>query len=1091
MMRWIKGSLTIAAIVAAGLIVVAAQTPIKNTLLIGKTIEQEVSAGQKNTYEIKLEGGQFAYLVVDQKSTDVASSVNGPAGHLASIDNLNITRGPELILFVAPATGVHRIEVTAKESGRYGLLLQEARPAGAADLPRIEAENTFLEAEKLMKNGDYGAALGKYDAALKLIPQGSDRFRAASINYALGRAANALGDKGKAAEYFRTARQLFQAGGSWDEVFRDMTALYLIMGGKQKTLDYLADAIPLVRALKNERLEAILLTGLTKICDDMNLADKSLEYLDQALSLYRITGKRGAEVFNLTEIADADLSLENKNKALGYMNQAIMLSQGANDKALEVTLLLGIGYIYSSLDQYDKSLATYRQAIPLWRSLGDKNGEGYTLNFIASTYLYLGDPVTARDNFENARILFRETGDRRAEAYSDTNLGVIENRAGNQQKAREFFQNALAIFRETGERHGEALVLSYLAEISWYAGDSRSALDSYQKSNLIYRQINFREGEASTLSNMGFIYEQMGDIAKASESHTKSLATFRLLGERAGEAMSLYGVARAAYRRGEMESSLSNIEAAIALIESIRTTIDNTELRASYLANYQYFYQFYIDLLMGLDQKQPGKGFDARAVKVSEQAKARSMLDLLTESRADIRRGVNPDLLNRERALQKQMGAKDRERARAATPEQIEKIEKELRALAAAYKELQGEIRVKNPRYAALTQPAPAGLAEIQKMLDPDTLLLEYSLGQENSYLWVISRDSLKSYRLPKAADIETKARAFYESLRRPEIDPKNANLASELGRILVGPATAELGSKRLVVVADGALAYVPFAALAVKTDNSPLIMEHEVVYLPSASTLAALRDDARDRRSPSKAIAVIADPVFDATDTRVNKTSSTGSPSTANAQLTRAAAEAGLLKVLPRLPGTRNEATTILSLVPESQRKRAIDFEASKITVTGEDLADYRLVHFATHGLLNSRHPELSGIVLSLVDEKGAAQDGFLRLNEIYNLRLQADLVTLSACQTALGKEIKGEGLIGLTRGFMYAGAPRVVASIWSVDDLATGELMKNFYQGMLGDKKLSPAAALRQAQISLINTKRFNNPYYWAAFELQGDWR
>jgi CHAT domain-containing protein len=167
-----------------------------------------------------------------------------------------------------------------------------------------------------------------------------------------------------------------------------------------------------------------------------------------------------------------------------------------------------------------------------------------------------------------------------------------------------------------------------------------------------------------------------------------------------------------------------------------------------------------------------------------------------------------------------------------------------------------------------------------------------------------------------------------------------------------------------------------------------------------------------------------------------------------------------------------------------------AVDFEASKATATGGSLNQYRIVHFATHGLINSRHPELSGIVLSLVDEQGMPQDGFLRLHDVYNLKLSADLVVLSACRTALGKDVKGEGLIGLTRGFMYAGAPRVVASLWDVKDEATAELMKRFYEGMLR-RRMTPAAALRTAQLSMAKEKRWEAPYYWAGFVLQGEWR
>jgi CHAT domain-containing protein len=195
-------------------------------------------------------------------------------------------------------------------------------------------------------------------------------------------------------------------------------------------------------------------------------------------------------------------------------------------------------------------------------------------------------------------------------------------------------------------------------------------------------------------------------------------------------------------------------------------------------------------------------------------------------------------------------------------------------------------------------------------------------------------------------------------------------------------------------------------------------------------------------------------------------------------------------LKDLIRLRFSRLEADEITRLAPDNERLEALDFAASRATATSDDLRQYRIVHFATHGLINNLHPELSGIVLSLIDDQGRPQNGFLRLYDIYNLRLGADLVTLSACQTALGKKYEGEGLVGLTRGFMYAGAPRVVASLWRIDDRATAELMKRFYQGMLRER-LRPAAALKAAQVSMWKDKRWQAPHYWAAFTFQGEWK
>jgi CHAT domain-containing protein len=277
-----------------------------------------------------------------------------------------------------------------------------------------------------------------------------------------------------------------------------------------------------------------------------------------------------------------------------------------------------------------------------------------------------------------------------------------------------------------------------------------------------------------------------------------------------------------------------------------------------------------------------------------------------------------------------------------------------------------------------------------------------------------------------------------------------------------------------------------------------PLLADHEIVFAPSASVLLTQRRELGENAPGPTTVAVLADPVFDAADPRVKgrrpgaakhgptdpRQTSPGPPT----GLTRALSSLGR-QGFSRLPFSRREANAIATLVPGALLK-ATDFDAARTLVVDGGLGDRRLVHFATHGLLDSEHPDLSGLVLSLVDEKGAPRDGFLRMHEIYNLRLPADLVVLSACQTALGREMRGEGLIGLTRGFMYAGARRVVASLWQVDDESTAELMKLFYRAML-KQGLRPADALRTAQLELSRDRRWAAPFYWAGFVLQGEWR
>src|SRR5262249_32402361 len=274
-----------------------------------------------------------------------------------------------------------------------------------------------------------------------------------------------------------------------------------------------------------------------------------------------------------------------------------------------------------------------------------------------------------------------------------------------------------------------------------------------------------------------------------------------------------------------------------------------------------------------------------------------------------------------------------------------------------------------------------------------------------------------------------------------------------------------------------------------------PLIVDHEIANLPSASVLATMRSQFGSRQPAPKSIAILADPVFSQHDRRI--TSNTNAAARLPAEqdfdrVTRSARKLGVLRGgddWTRLPLSRQEAEQILAFSSKSEAKLALDFDANLSTATAPELSQYRILHFATHGLFNDETPELSGLVLSLVDEKGEPRNGFLSLPEIFNLNLAADLVVLSACQTGLGKDVRGEGLVGLTRGFMYAGAARIVASLWAVRDKDAMELMVRFYTAILKEN-LRPAAALREAQVSMWREGRWS-PRRWAGFVFQGEWR
>ncbi|WP_414515050.1 CHAT domain-containing protein, partial [Nostoc sp. PCC 9305] len=714
-----------------------------------------------------------------------------------------------------------------------------------------------------------------------------------------------------------------------------------------------------------------------------------------------------------------------------------------------------------------EALKYYNQALPILRAVGDKEGEAVTLNNLGGVYPSLGEKQEALKYYNQALPILRAVGDRRVEATTLNNIGLVYSDLGEKQEALKYYNQALPILRAVGDK----------------------------------------EGEAVTLNNLGGVYPSLGEKQEALKYYNQALPILRAVGDRGKEATTLFNVANLERDRGNLQQAQTHIQAAIKIIEDLRTKIDSQELRTSYFATVQDYYQFYIDLLMQLHKKDPSKGYNALALHISERSRARGLLELLTEANAKIRKGVDPQLLAEEQNLQQQLDARDKLRQellnKTAPTTPIQNLEKEIADLLNQYEELQTKIRTSSPKYAALKYPNPLKLTQIQQQLDSDTLLLQYSLGKEHSYLWVVTPNSLDTYELPGQEKIENATNDFRQSLLDRAFD-QNLKAAKQLSQIIFAPIANKLGKKRLVIVADGALENIPFAALTDLTSQEsyqPLLVNHEIVNLPSASTIAILRQETKGRKAAPKALAVLANPVFSADDCRVthkdnclvtgklNDDASTPEFDEQRSALARAAKNLNRDGWAP-LDGTRLEAEAILKLVSPKDSLQALDFDANYNWVTNPQLSQYRIIHFATHGFADNINPELSGIVLSLVDKQGKPIRGYLRLNDIFNLDLPADLVVLSACNTGRGKQVQGEGLVGLTRGLMYAGSQRVVVSLWSVNDEGTKELMSEFYRQMLQQGK-SPTAALRAAQLYLWQQKEWKDPYFWAAFTVQGEWQ
>lgn len=977
--------------------------------------------------------------------------------------------------------GALHLAAEAKSPGSYSLRLKQLGQPGAGERC-VDIEAVLVRA-LTPPDGARVAALAKLSAAASRDREGNREGREAAIRLYLEAAPLLSDDPESAAFAWHRAGQLQSETGNQAKAI-ELLEKSLASGRQGSAAVRTWYALGVAEARAGDRNRAL------------SAHQKQLE----------LAGDRDGQANAWNYIAYTYSALGEQQKALEAFQQVAAIRRTLGDRSAEANALSNVALAYAVMADGQKALDTYQQALNIRQAIGDKSGEAYTLSVLGNQFRDLGAEQTALEYYQRSIAVGRAAGDRSMEADTELGIGDVYFFLGEIQKSLDAYERAAALKRAAKDPMGEALALIGIANVysdlanrqkpseSMGLPGKKKGLGYYEQSLALGRKAGDFSVQVFALIGAGIAYSATGEKNKAADYLNQGLFLFTMARYKPGEGWAKYELARVERDRGNLDKALTLVTNARDIIESVRSKVISPELRASFFAAVHDCFGLEVDILMSLHR-------EAEALTASERARARVLLETLGESHAGIREGVDPALLERERTLQTQLNAKEMARMQLMganqTAEAARRMEKEVRDLTAAYEEVNTAIRKSSPRFAAFKFPQPLTPAEIQsKVLDDETLLLEYSLGESRSFLWVASTSEVKSFLLPKRTELETLALRFRELVMDPAA-ASTGETGKKLSSALLGEAGPLLTGKRLLIVADGALQYLPFAALPDPASTAePLIAGHEIVNLPSASTLAVLRRESQDRPRPTKTLAVLADPVFSVEDSRLSRLAGSGSkkedaiPADLSRPLDRSLNDLGLK--LPRLPGTRREAASIAALVPEPMRKQALDFEASRATLLDPGIEQYRILHVATHGLLNTTHAELSGVVLSMVDQKGKPQDGFLRLHEIYNLKLSADLVVLSACQTGLGKDIRGEGLVGLTRGFMYAGTPRVVASLWKVDDRATAELMKRFYAAMLGGgDAMRPAAALRAAQTAMARQKGFASPYYWAAFALQGEWR
>ena len=1086
-----------------------------------KAIEQTLAAGEAHSYSMTLAAGMYGSVELSQKEVNLTLTIFAADGQkLRTADLANVGFSEEISLFAQDATTYHiEVKAAAKSSrtGTYTLKLTRIRTATAEDRARVQGQTLAEEGMQFLIKQTATSkteALDKFQKSISVWRAAKDPDHEAQAYYYVAYTLNHLGQYADAAEAAKKGRPLAQAAGN-----RSMEA-YLLdelgssfnnRGERKQALDIFLEALKL-RSDADPIGRTMTLSNIGVAYWGIGDRRKALSYMEQIAPVLHETGDLLKESTTLGNMCVLHSDLGEYKQALELCTQALQMKREIPDITGQATTLSNMGNIYGDQGDYQKALDLYRQALAIHNSMKEESGAAIVINNIGWAYGQMGEYEKAIEYYMQTIEPFRKRGNITGQAKAFNNIGVNYGKLNDFSKALEFHLQSLALRSVENDRDGRATSLNNIANCYAHLGDKPKALEYYTQAIALHRSVQNDRQLANTLQNVGVFHRDEGQIPKALEYLNEARTLSANVGDRDTEASVLSEIAKIELARGDLLSARKLIEQAIAQSESVRINLKSQSFRASYLASVRKYYEFEIEVLMRLHQQRPNEGFDAAAIEVSEKSRARSLLELLREARAQIQQGVDPSLIERESHLRRLIAeAAERQTrllSRKYTEEQALAASKEINALTTEYDQVQARIRQSSPQYASLVEPAPLSVAEIQKrVLDQNSLLLEYALGEQKSFVWVVAHDSVKSFELPGRAVVEQGAKRFYQLLtergvampsetlaqrkqRLDHVDTDYPQAAASLSRMLLAPVAAELGQKRLLIVAEGVLQYVPFAALPLSGDaERPLIVDHEIVSLPSASVLAMLREEFGNRKPASKSVAVIADPVFTANDPRLATAVKTAVKESPFVDAQRSAAESGV-NDLSRLRFSRQEADEIARLAGDTRNLKAVDFAANRSTATDARLGDYRIVHFATHGLINNQHPDLSGVVLSLVDEQGRPQNGFLRLYDIYNLKLNADLVVLSACQTALGKEIKGEGLVGLTRGFMYAGAPRVVATLWRIDDRATADMMRRFYESMLKDG-LRPAAALRAAQLSMLRDRRWRSPHFWAPFTIQGEWR
>ncbi len=954
----------------------------------------------------------------------------------------------------------------------------------------LEASENWLLAEKPAKAasclheasrlhvilGENESSLNLLNSALKISVSNDLSIEKSRSESLLSIVYQKVGNKTKSKEFLDHAlKDSFSTGDTQSIAMANFSAaeFYYTQNEFKRSIDYYQKSFDLWNQLGNSQRQAESLVYCAYVHMVLGEPIEGLDKAKQAESIFtEIKDIRGLK---LSEIAIGHLlsAMDSKQSALNYYQKANKGFPDDLDLSERAALFNGLGLIYEDYGEYDLSLSYREKALAL---------------------------------FQRERYLYGQL----ASMHSLIKLNYLQR---DIVKAEFYTNEAKRLAARLKDNYFLAVVYKEIGDHFFNTSSDQLALEYYKKSLQNSRSTGYKSNIALVLARLGTIYLKRGHLILARKNLQESLEISRKIINRFSEAQTLFGLARLDFIENKSDKALEEISESIEITESLSSNVLNSKLKQTYFSNVFERYELYIALLMDAHQKQPDAGYAFQALLAAERSRSRTTLETLALANANFASDADPDLIRREREIRGLLNLKSDKLSELlggnADRSEIAEIDREIDQLEFELEEIKSVLKQNSPIYAAIREPSAVNIAEFQNQgLDENTVLLEYSLGEKQSYLWLVGKNNVKSFILPARSVIESTVESLREFIsarvrktgesieefqtRITIADREYPELARKLSLMLFGPIHEEISGKRLIIVPDGKLHYFPISALPLPNSelNEPLLLSNEVIYQPSVSTLAILMVNEKKTNSGSKDILIFTDPVFSKSDSRFsigvksNKLTHDNTPDLNNFR------EIDSMNSFPRLAYSKDEGDSISKIAGNSHADIFTGFSATREQFLNSNFSQYRILHLATHGLIDETRPELSGIVFSRFDKRRQRLNEFVRLHDIYSLKINADLVVLSACETSVGKDVRGEGLLSLNNGFLQIGAKSVLSTLWKVDDKATLQFMQIFY-GILGDEDITVANALRKTQIEMRETRQFESPYYWAAFTLQGDFR